>query len=169
MTGKLLGARELAEQRQRLAKRSLNKLGQWAYPTVEPRKLSTEMFWETSFRTAVKICGRRGDWSLHGTWRYWDDPNSGGGALRESSMGITVTGKPFDELPESFCVARYDVECYGAWRGRHLNIFQPVVGDTVHWVIKDENRFEDWPIEPTLVFLLQELCPELTAAGWPAA
>lgn len=89
--------------------------------------------------------------------------------LRESSVGVTVTGGPFAHLPKSFCVARYDVECHGAWRGRHLNIFQPVVGDTVHWIVHDEHRFDDWPLEPVLRFLVEELCPELTAADWPSA
>lgn len=165
--GRPLTAHDLAEQRKRVVQDSLNQLGQWIYPTVGARKLSTEMFWETSFRSAVTICGRRGDWILHGTWRYWDDPSGGGGSLRESSVGLTVTGGPFPGLPDTFCVARYDVECYGAWRGRHVNVFQPIVRDAVHWAVHDEHRYEDWPLEGTLRFLLEELCPELTSAGWP--
>jgi hypothetical protein len=162
-------ARDLAELRCRVARESLNKLGQWIFPKVDVHRDSTEMYWETSFRSAVKICGRRGDWTLHGMWRYWDDPSSGTGVLRESSMGVTVAGAPFDGQPDTFCVARYDVECYGSWRGRHINVFQPVIGDSVHWVVCDERRFEDWPLEETLQFLVEELCPELTQAGWPAS
>ena len=160
-------AQELAQRCQVAARACLNKYGQWIFPNVEARKVSTEMFWETAFRSVVKVCGRRGEWVLHGTWRYWDDPKSGRGCLRESSIGVTVTGGPFADLPDSFCVVRYDVECFGAWRGRHLNVFQPIVGDSVHWVVSDENRFEEWPLEATLRFLLEELCPELTAGGWP--
>jgi hypothetical protein len=78
-----------------------------------------------------------------------------------------VTGEPFPDLPETLCVARYDVECCGAWRGRHVNVFQPIIGDAVHWVVHDEHRYEDWPFEATFRFLLEDLCPELTSAGWP--
>lgn len=161
-------ARGLALNRQRDVRKALHRLGQWIYPTVQPHKVSTEMFWQTSFRSSVNLCGRRGDWTLYGTWRYWDDPATRLGVLRESSIGVTVAGSPLPGLPQTFCVARYDVECYGNLRGRHLNIYQPVVGDGVHWVVHDENRFEDWPLDATLYFLLEELCPELAGAGWPS-
>jgi len=161
-------AKALAEDQQRHAREALSALGQWIYPTVGQQRLSTEVYWEAAFRAPVKICGRRGDWTLHGTWRYWDDPLNGEGCLRESSIGVTVSNTAIEGLPDGVCVARYDVECHGARRGRHLNVFQPVVGDSVHWVIPTEPRYDDWPLEETLRFLIEDLCPELTAAGWPA-
>lgn len=109
--------RELAQACERDVRELMHSFDQWVFPRAEQRRFSTEVFWEVTFRSPVEIGDQLGDWNLHGTWRYWAIPGTEAGALRESSVGLTVTGSPLHGLPDEFCVARYDVECYGEHLG----------------------------------------------------
>jgi hypothetical protein len=126
--------------------------------------------WEVHFDGPYATSVLGGDWQLHGRWRYWSDPSSGTPVLQESSVGVTVVSNGPAELPQPVCIARYDVELFGRRRGRHVNVFQPVVGDKVHWLAVDESKqFDDWAFEEVLGFLVAQLPDELLRAGWPAA
>ena len=145
---------------------ALNRLGQWIFPS-ERLMPGTIPQWETAFRGLIAADTLRGSWELYGYWRFWSDPVTGDVALRESSIGLTVSDHQVNGFPEKVCVARYDVELHGSRRGRHLNVYQPQLGDGVHWVVPTD-QFRDWPLEAALSFLVSDALAELTAAGWPA-
>jgi hypothetical protein len=124
--------------------------------------------WESYFNGPYASGILNGDWSIHGRWRYWSDPTSGEPMLQESSVGVTVRNHGHVELPTPVCVARYDVELHGAARGRHLNVYQPVVSDSIHWVyLDDASRYDDWSFQNLLDFFVSQLPQELLTAGWP--
>jgi hypothetical protein len=126
--------------------------------------------WEASFEGPYADGSLQGEWRLHGRWRYWSDPDSGNAILQESSVGVTAVTHGHDELPQSACIARYDVELYGRHRGRHINVFQPLLEDRVHWCYLDATtRFQEWVFDELLEFLISDLPDELISAGWPAA
>lgn len=146
---------------------ALHKRRVFIYPTDQNFRGQTP-YWESSFAGPCNLVGLGGQWKLHGYWRYWSDPLSGQAELRDSSVGVTVEGHGQENLPPSVCVARYDMELHGGKRGRHINVFQPVVSDEVHWICMDKStQFEDWSLELLLDFLIDTLPIELRKAGWP--
>lgn len=159
----------MAESKTRAVREELNRQRMFMYPHT--RRLPGQIpVWEASFVGPYAAGALHGEWRLHGRWRYWSDLESGDPTLQESSVGVTVVTHGQAELPESTCIARYDVERYGHYRGRHINAFQPVLQDNVHWCYLDgAARFEDWPFDELLQFLILELPAELVNAGWPVA
>jgi len=132
--------------------------------------MSSQAFWETGFEAPMmwlSSAGLAGDFAIRGYWRFWDDPVDGGGLFRESSVSVNVSAHGMPDLPDSFCVARYDVECHGEGRGRHLNVFQPVIGDRAHWVVPGPDNLADWPTAELLSWIVESVADELDSAGWP--
>lgn len=160
---------QMAQRKCRDVRQTL--LAQKLFIFPQPTQRAGEIpVWEAHFEGPYPVGVLAGEWTLHGRWRYWSDPRSGEGVLQESSVGVTVIDHSHPALPESVCVARYDVELHGGFRGRHLNVYQPVVRDKVHWAFVDvSSRFDDWSFELVLAFLLKELPDELLNAGWPTA
>jgi hypothetical protein len=158
----------MAKRKSREVQNALHACQMFVFP-VERQRPGLVPVWESHFEGTYARRLLIGDWELHGRWRYWSDPVSGEPLLQESSVGITVAEHGQPDLPSPVCIARYDVELYGAKRGRHTNIFQPVIKDAVHWIYPDAARLEDWSLELLLAFVVRELPAELLAAGWPPA
>lgn len=159
---------QMAQEKCREVRDALHSRRIFMYPE-SLRRPGQVPAWEASFKGRYGDGVLSGEWRLHGRWRYWSDPSSGMPSLQESSVGVTVLSHGRRELPDRVCIARYDVELYGSRRGRHLNVFQPVLEDNVHWLIVDEStKFDDWSFDQVLRFLISDLPKELLGAGWPA-
>ena len=158
---------QMAQEKCREVRDTLHRRKMFMYPE-SLRRPGQVPAWEASFGGLYADGILSGEWRLHGRWRYWSDPSSGRPSLQESSVGVTVITHGRLELPEPACIARYDVELHGGRRGRHLNIFQPVLKDSVHWLVFDDaTRFDDWSFDQVLSFLITDLPNELLNAGWP--
>lgn len=159
---------DLAERKCREVRAALLSRQLFIYPQPIQRPGQVPV-WEASFDGPYAVNVLSGEWRLHGRWRYWSDPNTRAPALQESSVGVTVvSGGPLG-LQQPICIARYDVELHGARRGRHINVLQPVVGDSIHWQYLDrEAQFDDWSFERLLKFFVADLPDELLDAGWPS-
>ena len=158
---------QLAQRKSAEVRSALNQQRLFLFPR-EQQLAGQVPVWESYFDGpyASRILG--GQWTLHGRWRYWSDPRSGEPMLQESSVGVTVRSHGRVEMPTPVCVARYDVELHGAARGRHLNVYQPVVNDSVHWICVDgAAQYDDWSFQGLLDFFVGQLPQELLAAGWP--
>jgi hypothetical protein len=158
---------QLAQRKSREVRSALLARNVFIFPS-EMQRPGQVPFWESSFEGEYARGVLFGDWKLHGRWRYWSDPNSGEAVLQESSVGVTVESHGQAGLPDSVCIARYDVELYGRSRGRHVNVYQPVINDSVHWIYLDPTaQFDDWSFGHLLGFFIDHLPDELLAAGWP--
>lgn len=162
--GKKSPAQVLAEEWSDQVRDTLHRLGQWIYPDTHTIA-GTPPQWESSFRELVDL-PLRGDWILHGKWRYVSVPSSDEAHLHESSVGLTVAHHKVAGYPTTVCIVRYDLD---QARGRHLNIFQPHIEDRVHWVALGSELLDAWPLRECLEFLLGPAISELTGAGWPPA
>ena len=152
-------AKELTESRYRDLS-SLNRPPLWAYPSKPARRTSTgQPFWTTGFDALLPLTTGetrlRGEFEIRSYWRFWDIPERGSAELRDSSISINVTDHALAELPDEICIARYDFENYGRKRGRHLNVYQPVLTDSVHWVTPGPERTVDWSFQDVLDWLLE--------------
>lgn len=159
-------AQSTAKSQSSAVRKVLHSLGQWIFPSE--RLLPGEIpQWESSFSGLLATTSLAGVWEVHGYWRYWSDPVDRSVRLRESSIGLTVSGHAVLGWPQEVCIARYDLELHGRRRGRHLNVYQPLIADRVHWIIP-VGQFDDWPLPEALRFLVQGAFEELVGAGWPA-
>lgn len=160
---------QLAHRKAREVRESLMRRRVFMFPQESQRPGQVPV-WEAHFEGPYAVGVLAGDWQLHGRWRYWSDPGSGEALLQESSVGVTVMEHDEPSLPEPVCIARYDVELHGSHRGRHVNVFQPLIEDKVHWIFPDTaSMFDDWTFDLVLEFLLEDLPNELLSAGWPPA
>jgi hypothetical protein len=88
--------------------------------------------------------------------------------LKESSLSVNVGGHGINGLPNSLCVARWDLEEYGeSPRGRHLNVYQPRIEDKVHWPVPGQEQHEDWPLPDLLKWIVTTMANEFARANWP--
>lgn len=166
-------AKSLTEGRHKDLSSLINCPPLWVYPAKPERRTSNgEPFWTTGFDALMTLAPGgarlRGEFEMRSYWRYWDIPEKGGAELRESSISINVSEHGFSDRPHEICIARYDFENYGLRRGRHLNVYQPVVSDSVHWVTPGPERTTDWSFQEVLDWLFESLADELLGAGWPS-